>query len=179
MKKEPKKFGDLVNADHVIAHSADAAGLTGERDALVIVDRYTEYIDAFPLATKSADDAQAALIEYFGTDPAKEVYIWSDSAHELKRAVADMGFAHGRATPGRHQANGFCERTVRKVVEGARTLLEQAGLPQCYWVFALRHLVLYAQHRSHQRRFAVAPPTRPGTVHRSPAALRVHSRLLG
>ena len=37
----PKKFGDLVNADHIIAHSDEAMGLTGERDALVVVDRYS------------------------------------------------------------------------------------------------------------------------------------------
>ena len=34
----PKKFGDLVNADHIIAHSDEAMGLTGERDALAVVD---------------------------------------------------------------------------------------------------------------------------------------------
>ena len=38
----PKKFGDLVNADHIIAHSDEAMGLTGERDALAVVDRYSD-----------------------------------------------------------------------------------------------------------------------------------------
>ena len=38
-EKAPKKFGDLVNADHIIAHSNEAMGLTGERDALAVVDR--------------------------------------------------------------------------------------------------------------------------------------------
>ena len=30
----PKKFGDLVNADHIIANSDEAMGLTGERNAI-------------------------------------------------------------------------------------------------------------------------------------------------
>ena len=137
--KEPKKFGDLVNADHLIAHSEESAGLTGERDALVIVDRYSGYIDAFPLATKSADDAYGAVAEYFGTERPVDVYVWSDSAHELKRALIDLRIPHGKATPGRHQANGFCERTVRAVIDGARAGLEHAGLPSCFWVFAIRH----------------------------------------
>ena len=53
----PKKFGDLVNADHIIAHSDEAMGLTGERDALAVVDRFSNYVDCFPLMTKTADDA--------------------------------------------------------------------------------------------------------------------------
>ena len=57
----PKKFGDLVNADHVIAHSDEAMGLTGECDALVVVDRFSEYVDCFPLMTKTADDAHGAI----------------------------------------------------------------------------------------------------------------------
>ncbi len=55
---KPKKFGDLVNADHIIANSDEAMGLTGERNALAIVDRYSDY--------KEADEAHGALIEFFG-----------------------------------------------------------------------------------------------------------------
>ena len=44
----PQKFGDLVNADYIVAQSEDSMGLTGERDALVIVDRATNYKDCFP-----------------------------------------------------------------------------------------------------------------------------------
>ena len=62
----PKKFDDLLNADHIIAHSDEAMGLTGERDALVVVDRYSEYVDCFPLMTKAADDAHGALLDFFG-----------------------------------------------------------------------------------------------------------------
>jgi len=138
-KKLPKKFGDLVNADHIIANSDEAAGLTGERDALLIVDRYSGYIDAFPLGSKTAEDAYGAFAEYFGSERPVDVYVWSDSAKELKRALLDLRIPHGRATPGRHQANGFCERSVRKVVDGARAALEHAGLPACFWVFAIRH----------------------------------------
>jgi len=33
-----QKFGNLVNADHVLAQSPEACGLFGERDALIIAD---------------------------------------------------------------------------------------------------------------------------------------------
>ena len=41
----PEKFGDLVNADHLLAQSAESMGLFGERDALLIVDKFTGYVE--------------------------------------------------------------------------------------------------------------------------------------
>ena len=81
------------------------------------LDRYSDYQDCFPLATKLADEAYGALLEYFGKLRPK--YMWTDSAPELIRAISDMKIPHGKATPSRHQNHGFCERVVRKIVEGA------------------------------------------------------------
>ena len=54
----PTKFGELGNADYVVAQSKEAMGLTGERDALVVVDRAKpEYIDCFPLMSRLDADA--------------------------------------------------------------------------------------------------------------------------
>ena len=100
----PNKFGDLVNADHIIAHSDEAMGLTGERDALVVVDRYSDYVDCYPLMTKTADDAHGALLDFFVRSRPK--YMWTDSSPELIRAIKDMHVPHGKATPSRHQNNG-------------------------------------------------------------------------
>ena len=43
-----------------------------------------------------------------------------------------------KSTPYRHESNATCERCVRSIVEGARALLEKAGLPSCFWIFAVR-----------------------------------------
>ena len=109
--------------------------LIGERDALVVVDRYSVYIDCFPLMTKTAPDAHGALLEYFGSQMPQFVY--TDMSRELIKPVKDMLTPHGKSTPYRHQSNGYAERTVRKVVEGARTLLGHAGLPSRFWTFAV------------------------------------------
>ena len=45
------KSGELVTADHVVANRPESSGLTGERDALEVVDRYSNYMDVFPLMT--------------------------------------------------------------------------------------------------------------------------------
>ena len=112
-------------------------GSRGKRDALVILDRGTDYKDCVPLLTKDADDAYGAFVEFLGKRRVE--YAWTDSAKELIKALKDLGIPHGKATPGRHTANAICERTVRKVVEGARTLLEHAGLAACFWPWAVRY----------------------------------------
>ncbi len=89
------------------------------------------------MSSKDADEAHGALKEFLGTVTPK--YMWTDSAPELIRAIHDLRIAHGKATPGRHQNNGFCERVVRKIVEGARAVLEHPDLPSCFWTFAVRY----------------------------------------
>lgn len=46
----PTKIGELVNADDIIAHIETSMGLTGESDALIVVDRYSKYLDCDPPA---------------------------------------------------------------------------------------------------------------------------------
>ena len=132
----PKKFGDLVNADYIVSQTAEAMGLTGERDALAIVDRATDYKDCFPLQSRSASDCYGALQEFLGGYTPKRIY--TDNEAGLIRACKDLRLNHDKSTPYRHQSNAYCERVARKVVEGARALLEQAGLPSCFWTFAVR-----------------------------------------
>ena len=65
--------------------------------------------------------------------------IYTDQAVELIKACRQLTYNHDTSTPYRHQSNAHAERIVKKVVEGARTILEQAGLPSCFWIFAVRH----------------------------------------
>ena len=45
----------------------------------------------------------------------------------------------GTSTPGLPRTNAVAERTVRRVAEGVRTLLLQAGLPPCCWPWAMEY----------------------------------------
>ena len=139
-EQKPKKFGDLGNADYIVAQSDESMGLTGERDALAIVDRGTDYTDCFPLMSRNSSDAYGALKEFYGDIVPARMY--TDNAPELIRACTDLRWLHDKSTPHRHQSNAYCERSVRKIVEGARSLLEQAGLPSCFWPFAVRYWCL-------------------------------------
>ena len=62
----------------------------------------------------------------------------SDNALEFddehcKRFFGDLGITHQTTCVDRPQQNGRCERKHRNVLEMARALRFQAGLPLCYW----------------------------------------------
>ena len=112
-----------MNADHIVANSEDAMGLTGELDALAIVERYSNYIDCYRLMTKTADDAYGALLDFFGR--ARPRYMWTDSSPELIRAIKDIRVPHGNAVPSRtrtlHLVNAGFARLWRAHVRSSNT----------------------------------------------------------
>ncbi|GJP48902.1 hypothetical protein CLOM_g8169 [Closterium sp. NIES-68] len=65
-------------------------------------------------------------------------FIGSDFEGELKR----KGIQHQLTVPYNPQQNGMAERFNRTLQEGARTLLGRAGLPDPFWVSALRQVAL-------------------------------------
>ena len=134
----PESFGDQVTADHIISRSTASQGLTGEKNALVLLDRATGYIECYPLGTKSSSDTWDAFNEFLG--PAGYIRsLYTDDSPELIKTAKDMKVPLAKAIPGRPSTNGVAERAVRSVVEGARTILEHAGLPARFWKYAVRH----------------------------------------
>ena len=69
-------------------------------------------------------------------------YVYSDGAEELKQSAKEMGAVHDDSIPENKGNNAVIERTNRHVLEGIRTLLNQAGLPIMYWPFAARYFCL-------------------------------------
>ena len=108
------------------------------------MDRATDYKECFPLFGRHANEAAGAMMEFFGDTKPKRIY--TDNAPELVRACKDMKYPRDKSTPYRHQSNAYCERIVKKVVEGAGSLLEQAGLPSCFWIFAVRYWCFMMLH---------------------------------
>jgi hypothetical protein len=54
-------FGDAIPADYVSADSEEPQGLLGERKAVIIGDRATQWIYEYPVKTQSGDDTHKAV----------------------------------------------------------------------------------------------------------------------
>ena len=54
--REPKCFGEVICADHLICQNERSRGICGERDALVIGDRWSEWISGYPVTARNANE---------------------------------------------------------------------------------------------------------------------------
>ena len=134
----PKEFGEQVTADHIIAQDIVDNSILGDKTALIVMDRATQWIDVFPLLSKSALDTAVALKDFVGSMGQIDSF-YSDNSPELKQVAHVNGWKHSTSTPGRPETNGVAERAVRTVIEGTRTALEQAGMTPRWWRFACKH----------------------------------------
>ena len=67
---------------------------------------------------------------------------YCDREGGLIDACKHFGIFYRIAQPGRPVTNSLAERANRDVLEGARCVLEQAGLPECFWPFAAPYYCL-------------------------------------
>ncbi|CAI7933035.1 unnamed protein product [Closterium sp. NIES-54] len=138
----------LVHMD--VVGPTRAPSLSGSRYFLTIVDDHTRVVWMYPLKTKG-EVAMAVLKEWMPraqresghkmkvirTDNGGE-FIGADFEAVLKK----KGIQHQFTVPYNPQQNGVAERFNRTLQEGARTLLGRAGLPDPFWVTALRQVAL-------------------------------------
>ena len=140
MGPRPKCFGDQCTGDHLFSKAAvDNADpfFPLASTAVVMHDRATKWLDCYPKATKSHKHTVEAFHEWSG-NKCRVKSFYCDNSHELLGAARTVGWCCPTATPGVPQTNGLAERMVRKVKEGARALLIQAGLPPKWWTYAVR-----------------------------------------
>ena len=134
----PKEFGDQVTADHIISRSARSESITGALDSLLIYDRATRWIDCYPVRSQGANDVYNRFLQFIG--PWQKVkYVYTDDSAALKAALAELKICNDSSVLGQPKTNGIAERQVKEVVHGIRTILFKAGLPNCFWPYAMRH----------------------------------------
>ncbi|CAI7884705.1 unnamed protein product [Closterium sp. NIES-54] len=138
----------LVHMD--VVGPTRAPSLSGSHYFLTIVDDHTRAVWVYPLQTKG-EVAVAVLKEWTSraqresrhkvkvirTDNGGE-FIGADFEAVLKK----KGIEHQLTMPYNPQQNSVAERFNRTLQEGARTLLGRAGLPDPFWVTALRQVAL-------------------------------------
>ena len=127
-----KAFGELMTADHIILGNAVEFLRHGDTVSLVVQDYWTQWIASYPDAVKSGAATTQAL-NLFTKPTDKVLRLYSDSSKEIAKAAPDLGWRHDSCTPHRPQSNGSAERAVRRVLDGARTILFRSGLPHSWW----------------------------------------------
>ena len=134
----PQKFGDLVTSDSIftIKRSSTSSARHGDTTALVVRDRGTGWVAAYPAKRKSVEELKLAVNDFKGPETIKRWY--SDGAPELHATCREIGIRHDTSDPHRSETNGAIERCNRTVIEGARCLLFQSGMPYKYWKQAIK-----------------------------------------
>ncbi|CAI7844570.1 unnamed protein product [Closterium sp. NIES-54] len=138
----------LVHMD--VVGPTRAPSLSGSRYFLTIVDDHTRAVWVYPLKTKG-EVAAAVLKEWMPRAQRESEHkvkvIRSDNGGEFigadfESVLKKKGIQHQLTVPHNPQQNGVAERFNRTLQEGARTLLGRAGLPDPFWVTALRQVAL-------------------------------------
>ena len=143
-----------MTADHAILNEEETSR-HGDKNALVVQDQYSTWLQGYASPTKSAHDTKIGLRRFMGpklnaaktyTDDASEDdlteygepnYAYTDGSKEFKKALEDLGWCHDTSTPYRPQTNGVVERAVRRVKEGTSCALYQSGWAVQWWLEAM------------------------------------------
>lgn len=134
-KRELEKWGDLITFDFADLEWTSYMGIPDDRELLVIRDRFTGMIQAFPLKTRNTDDIVMSIKRFIGNR--KVSLAFSDQAPQFVKACKELRITLDTSVPGRKVTNSLAERNIQFLVGAATTCPLEAGLPACYWQFAV------------------------------------------
>ena len=134
-KRELKKWGDLITFDFADLEWTNYMGIPDDRELLVIRDRFTGVIQAFPLKGKTTEEIVSSIKRFTGNR--KVALAFSDQAPQFVKACTELRITLDTSVPGRKVTNSLAERNIQFLVGATATCLLEAGLPACYWSFAV------------------------------------------
>ena len=128
--------GELMTCDHLICSLwLKHEGFGGKSDVFTVYDFATSEIHAIPVNSLDTWDTVEALQFIAGDEYIRVMYV--DRNDAIDKAIKYLHGMRRRPEPGNSQSNGVIESLNRRLEEGARAALIQAGLPICWWPFAV------------------------------------------
>ena len=133
-QRELKEWGDVVTLDFVFPE--DQMDDDFVMKMLTVKDIFTNFIGAYPVDTRSEVNVRNSLKFFAGDRKIKLLY--GDNAEEFEKAAETLEIPFDNSVPNRKQTNAIVERTNLYLEDQVATCLVAAGLPPCYWEFALK-----------------------------------------
>jgi hypothetical protein len=129
----------LATCDHVLMTDGfKQIGVGYFNDALNYYDFGADYAWSDPVRSQDVADTTKSFKETFG--PTLDIQlIYCDNHSAVAAACRRLGITRRKAPPGDSQSNGVIESLNRRIQAGARAHLSQAGLPCCFWPYAVMH----------------------------------------
>ena len=135
------KFGDKVTADWMLTKKGRTLDWAGAKNALVFYDLSTQYKAVYAAARRNKLTTLEAF-DLFSPGKGSVNTFRCDGGRELIAAAREKGWPVRTSTPHVSKSNGVAERCHRTIVEGAKTILFQAGMGAEMWPFAARHFAI-------------------------------------
>ena len=130
------KFGDLITFDYVDNRRIAEQDYGDDKTIFVIRDRYTGMIQSYPSARKDTDAVIRAVKQFMGRRKIREAY--SDDAPQFDKAMKALKIPMDTSLAGKTKHNSLAERTNQFVLVATTTCLLEAGIPPCFWMYAIR-----------------------------------------
>ena len=135
-KRPPKKWGDVVTMDFILPERVDSLGFDEDKEVLTIRDLYSRMMMAYTTTSRDTDEVVRCIRHFMGRRKIQLIY--SDEAPEFVKACKGLRIEHDTSLPGRKKNNSLAERTNLYIIDQVSTCPLAAGLPPCYWSFALQ-----------------------------------------
>ena len=130
------KFGDLITFDYVDNRRIAEQDYGDDKTIFVIRDRYTGMLQSYPSARKDTDAVIRAVKQFMGRRKIREAY--SDDAPQFDKAMKILKIPMDTSLAGKTKHNSLAERTNQFVLVATTTCLLEAGIPPCFWMYAIR-----------------------------------------
>lgn len=135
---------EVIAAD--IVGKIQVRSIHGNSYFILYVDYATNYVFTYFVKNKDEliDTLKKLYDEYIKSSDFTFKVLQSDSEQVFKDKTInkwcdELGIRQQYSPPHHHQANGKCERTIRTIIEAARTMMLDSASPANLWEHAVHH----------------------------------------